>query len=280
MPDTEAESVEEESDIYLPKDQYSDATRSRLISLKAIIRNILLLNDLHTVISKETLKEHLHDISNEEALLIINSLIPYIPSKEHSFKILHQLPFVLLANEILELTGYKKFTRKICPTPVVRNHALTIDVPALYHMLTRKGSNHLHLFDYDGYWIDSEEVARRHQDEVFGAIFDMKVINDTCEDYNLIFYRNMTIVPGLVTVRVLGSKATEGTSEPKEVKSNYIDALNNPEVIKESEKTDIDLSEKIVVLQNQITAASNKLKIVLKNNADVDYAKQKKDVKI
>ena len=117
MSDTEAENVEEESDIYLPKDQYSDATRSRLISLKAIIRNILLSNDLHTVISKETLKEHLHDISNEEAdvvLLIINSRIPYIPSKEHSFTIMHQLPFVLLANEILELTGYKKFTRYIC----------------------------------------------------------------------------------------------------------------------------------------------------------------------
>ena len=283
MSDTEAENVEEESDIYLPKDQYSDATRSRLISLKAIIRNILLSNDLHTVISKETLKEHLHDISNEEAdvvLLIINSLIPYIPSKEHSFTIMHQLPFVLLANEILELTGYKKFTRKICPTPVIRDHALTVDGPALYYMLTRKGSNPLHLFDYDGYWIDSEEVARRHQDEVFGAIFDMKVIHDTCQDYNLTFHRNMVIVPGLVTVRVLGSKSTEATSEPKEVNSNYIDALNNPEVIKESEKTEVVLNEEIVVLQNQITAASNQLKIGLKNNADVDYAKQKKDVKI
>ena len=90
----------------------------------------------------------------------------------------------------------------------------------------------------------------------------------------------MTIVPGLVTVRILGSRSIEETTVLKKGTSNYVAALNDIEVIQESAKSEVVLNEEIVNLQKQITQDSNKLKIAFKNNADIDYAKQKKDVKI
>ncbi|KAI9248111.1 hypothetical protein EDC94DRAFT_625147, partial [Helicostylum pulchrum] len=97
----------------------------------------------------------------------------------------------------------KKFTRNICPMPSLRLNTLRIDGPALYHMLSRKRENSLYLFGYDGYIINSEETARRHQDKAFASVFDTKSIQETCHSAGLRFSQSITFVPGLITVRLL-----------------------------------------------------------------------------
>ncbi|RCI05874.1 hypothetical protein CU098_011419 [Rhizopus stolonifer] len=185
----------------------SDVSRKRLFSLKAIIKDILLSKE--GGYTTELMKDHYSDISKEElkiALLIVNNLTPYIPSKDVSCTIIHQFPFVMLANGLLEVTGYQRFTRKICPMPSVCLNALRVDGPALYHMLTSKVKDTLHIFDYDGYIIDSEEPARRHQDEVFGSVFDMKAIHKVCKSYKLDFSQSITIMHVLMTAQQIRRK--------------------------------------------------------------------------
>ena len=59
-------------------------------------------------------------------------------------------------------------------------------------MLSKKDSNPLHLFDFDGYWIDSEEIARRHQDGIFGALFGIQVIYDTRQHHSTFYVLQRT----------------------------------------------------------------------------------------
>ncbi|RCH80571.1 hypothetical protein CU098_005808, partial [Rhizopus stolonifer] len=190
----------------------------------------------------ELIKDHCFDISKEELkafLLIVNSLAPYSPLKDVSYMIIHQLPFVMLANDLLEVTDYQKFTRKVCPMP----------------------SDDLHLFDYDDYIIDSEKAARRHQDEMFKSVFDMEAIYEVCKSYKLNFSRSITIVSGLVTVRLLLEKHGHDKLSLTEERSKYIQALNSPEVVKELEKNEAIIKEEINDLQNKSVSWKMKQKL-------------------
>lgn len=168
--------TEEETDDGPPKACNEDIFRKLLIALRSFIKVIPFSNKSETtVVSAEELKDCCDDIieeENEVVLTIINSLAPYIPAKKYYCLIIHQLPVVILANDVLEPTGYEKFTRQVCPMPSLSSQALKIDDPALYSIPTRKGDNLLYLYDYGGYIIESVEFTRRHQDEVFGLVFD------------------------------------------------------------------------------------------------------------
>ncbi|KAI9254921.1 hypothetical protein EDC94DRAFT_696570 [Helicostylum pulchrum] len=209
--------------------------------------------------TEELLKDCCSEISKEElkvAALIVNHLAPYIPSKGLSFDIV-QLPFILLANEIFEITSYQKFARNICPMPSLSLNTLRIDGPALHHMLSRKRVNSLYLFDYVGYIIDSEESARRHQDEVFASVFDMKSIQEKCQSAGLCLSRSITFVPG--------EKHTVKNSPQRKEKSSYLQALNDTEVVQELNNDEAVIKEEIGLLQKE---------------AIIDYSKQKKDLKL
>ncbi|KAG1265047.1 hypothetical protein G6F68_003892 [Rhizopus microsporus] len=118
----------------------TDLTRRRLCCLKSVLKS-LLLDDRKDAFSIDDLKKECSDVEEKEAypcLLILNALKPYIPKKKERFIIAHQLPFCILANGTLMYAGYKKFYRKLCPQPSASTlHALRIDGPSLYQILTR-----------------------------------------------------------------------------------------------------------------------------------------------
>jgi hypothetical protein len=73
----------EETDINFNQDINQDANRRRLRVLKAIIRGQFFKNH-NKVVTDEMLKDELKDIIDKEievCLLIINKIMPYIPSK-------------------------------------------------------------------------------------------------------------------------------------------------------------------------------------------------------
>ena len=131
----------------------TDLTRRRLCCLKSVLKS-LLLDDRKDAFSIDDLKKECSDVEEKEAypcLLILNALKPYIPKKKERFIIAHQLPFCILANGTLMYAGYKKFYRKLCPQPSASTlHALRIDGPSLYQILTRLPCA-LAIFNYDNY---------------------------------------------------------------------------------------------------------------------------------
>ena len=118
----------------------TDLTRRRLCCLKSVLKS-LLLDDRKGVFSIDDLKKECSDVEEKEAypcLLILNALKPYIPKKKERFTIAHQLPFCILASGTLLYADYRKFYRKLCPQPSASTpHALRIDGPSLYQILTR-----------------------------------------------------------------------------------------------------------------------------------------------
>jgi hypothetical protein len=128
--------VEEEE---LITDNPTDLTRRRLRCLKSVLKS-LLLDDRKNAFSIDDLKKECSNIEEKEAppyLLILNALKPYIPKKKERLIIAHQLPFCILANDVLLYAGYKKFYRKPCPQPSASSlHALRVDGPSLYQTLT------------------------------------------------------------------------------------------------------------------------------------------------
>jgi hypothetical protein len=108
-------------------------------------------------------------------LKLATFIIPYIPSKDSSHLIVNQLPLVLLANDILAITGKESHTIRICPLPSIsQTNTLIMDAVSLYQMVTRADPIGLQIFDYEQYPIQSEEDARRQKDATFGSIFDIK----------------------------------------------------------------------------------------------------------
>jgi hypothetical protein len=172
--------------------QVNETSRSRLRSLKSVTKHLLLFssgNDGETLTVENIQKEMLDATENETSvmLLIINKLKPYIPAKQNRSVISYQLPFCLLANDILQSTGDSKFTRllfpKSCPSIL---HALEMNASALYQMVTSE-PNPLSITDFDNSEIDSIDYTKSNKDAVFCAIFDMAQIKKTCESYKLAF---------------------------------------------------------------------------------------------
>ncbi|KAI9267516.1 hypothetical protein EDC94DRAFT_601022, partial [Helicostylum pulchrum] len=162
--------------------------------------------------------------------LLIQTLKPYIPDKKNRFVIGYQLPFCLLANDILHITGYTKSTRSLFPTPrPTKLQALEINAPSLLYQISNK-------------------------DAVFCSIFDMAQIKKSCESFNLSFAQNIKILPGMKACRVLGSKLVKkvGGAAEKEPTSYISRILNNPVVIEESKKDLSDLKQAVDTLQNKI----------------------------
>ncbi|CEG77598.1 hypothetical protein RMATCC62417_12314 [Rhizopus microsporus] len=265
----------------ISKTDTKDSSRRRLFSLKSVIKGLLFV-DSGSSVSSEDLKEKYPDMKEEEiatCLLIVNKLMPYIPLKRCLHHIIYQLPLTLLANDILRYTGYQKFTQNICPLPSLTTmNALRLDGPSLCHVLSRAVPYKLHIFDYDNYVIESEDVARRNQDATFSSIFDMTVVRNTYQLYGLKFAHSMIIQPGLTTVRLLGTKKVQSAPPSKKV-SYYQRQMNTASVIEESKKSKANLQQEIEALKSQIVGCSTRLKEALKKHKEVDYSKEIKQLK-
>ncbi|CEG81174.1 hypothetical protein RMATCC62417_15402 [Rhizopus microsporus] len=88
----------------------TDATRRRLKILGGVIKSML-FEKRDQVINEREVSNALPDSEQKElqvCVRIINFLKPYIPEKNNYYTMSHQLPFVLMANDVLHATGYSK----------------------------------------------------------------------------------------------------------------------------------------------------------------------------
>ncbi|CEI87085.1 hypothetical protein RMCBS344292_01505 [Rhizopus microsporus] len=249
----------------------TDLTRRRLRCLKYVPKN-LLLDDRKDTFSIDDLKKECSDVDEKEAypcLLILNALKPYISKKEERFIIAHQLPFCILANDTLLYAGYKKLYRKLCPQPSASTlHALRVDGPSLYQILTRLPCA-LAIFNYDNYLIESIEEARQNKDAVFSSLFDMNAITTTCKSNGIKFAQNISLLPG--------TKDTVSNSSKKGPASH--DLINHSSVKKESKKPKETLQQEMQGLQAEVTG-EKQLKDALKNEKSRDFSKKINGLKL
>jgi hypothetical protein len=198
-------------------DLSGDISRRRLGCLKAVMKSMLFKFPGQRI-TKEALKESIYDATESEVsvlLLIMNCLSPYIPSKETSFSLIHQLPFALLANDLLRCAGYPSLTRDICPLSTASMaHSLRLDAASLYSIMC-VGKPKVSIFDSDGYVISSKPQAIEVKDFVFSSFFDIEVITRCCNNHKLNFAHNITLLPGLQEAIILGTKKIRRNPAPE-----------------------------------------------------------------
>jgi hypothetical protein len=79
----------------------------------------------------------------------------------------------------------------------------------------------------------------------------MHAVTNTCNEYGLEFSHHISLMPGLKTGRLLGTKKTPRNDSKKE-SSTTQSMINHPDVRKESEKTTSSLKEKIKTMEAKI----------------------------
>jgi hypothetical protein len=191
-------------------DNTTDATSRRIGSLKAVIISMLYDNN-GLMIKERHLKEKCSDIQPKEiaaCLLICNLLMPYIPDKKNRYSMPYQIPFILMANEILRCTGYAKFMVKLVPlTKPSHIDTLKIDAPLLFTIFcSGKKERLLDMYDYNHQVIASQVLATQNKAAVFGSIFNLDAIKECTDSYGLDFTYYMYLPPGGKVAYLLGTK--------------------------------------------------------------------------
>ncbi|ORE01444.1 hypothetical protein BCV72DRAFT_73924 [Rhizopus microsporus var. microsporus] len=187
----------------------NDIPRRRLKTLRGVIKDILFKRDSHDI-EEDEVSNKLADAESKELqtyVLIINFLKPYMPSKQNFYTISHQIPFFLMANDILHATGYSKFTANTTSHLVPSNlNALKVDAPSLFALFcTKTKQGVLTVYNFNGDAIISRQIATKSKDAMFGSLFDLIAIKNVCNSYGLEFAHNMYVLPGLKTVHINGT---------------------------------------------------------------------------
>lgn len=182
------------------------------ISLKRIKR---LLNIAKSALfsGPETTRARLQEMdekfTNREVdvmIKILNFLQPYIASKDNYYLFQYQLPFVLMANQVLRFIGYEgqvlKFVPIIKPSSL---HALQMDTTTLYALFcAQKSQERMYLKDFNGNNINAT-TALASKDPVFSSFFNIDLLKKKSASYGLSFANRIYILPGLKTVRIYGT---------------------------------------------------------------------------
>ncbi|CAO3655061.1 unnamed protein product [Mucor fragilis] len=254
-----------------------DLPRRKILILKAILRK-LLVQQAGKTITPAQLKKERPDITDKESricLLLAKALLPYIPTRGNYSYIGFQLPFLLLANDILRCVGYSKFAVDLCPSSSCGSlHAMRLDAVSVYTLCT-KGDNPMDIFDFQGFLIESARTARQYKDAVFNSVFDIRAITNACKSFGLTFAHNITVLPGLSFARILGakpgaSKPVFNTRKPLDIDWNTVRELQA--------KTDQVLKSDIAQMELDITAASDELKTSNKERKKEDYSAKIKEL--
>lgn len=197
----EEEAVDEET---------RDIPSKRLTVLQAVIRK-LLLNRPDGQVHERHIRLALPNITEREMNVcarICRLLGPYIPPAENRYLFQFQIPFVLMANQVLRACGYNKFTVAVCP--LVRTgkiHALSVDAPLLFDLFCARDLKlqGVDIYDFDGRVITTRQIADQQKDAVFSSFFDLWSINEICRKYNQTFGHYITLLPGIKIARLTGN---------------------------------------------------------------------------
>ncbi|KAL0137307.1 hypothetical protein V8B55DRAFT_1578093 [Mucor lusitanicus] len=196
----------------------TDLTAREIRQLVATIRNVIFQHSGQAQITAKQFRDVEASVNGHQldvCLNIINRLLPYIPATKRTwFSKMHQIPFILLANEVFRAAGYDRFAVKLANIPSTSTlAALHLDVTSIYSIFSVdevKGRT-LDLFSYTGEAITSRSTALSNADAVFHSIFDLAKINSMMDLYKLQFYHRIVLLPGFKTVRILGTKRTAAT---------------------------------------------------------------------
>ncbi|OAD01350.1 hypothetical protein MUCCIDRAFT_112793 [Mucor lusitanicus CBS 277.49] len=254
-----------------------DLPRRRILVLKAVLRK-LLVKQAGKAISHAELKKERRDITDDEArvcLLLSEILLLYIPAKGHYSYIGFQLPFVLLANDIFRAVGYGKFAVDLCPTSSCGSlYAMRLDAPSVYTLCT-KGDDPVDVFDFEGFHITSVGEARAHKHAMFNTFFDIRAIFKACDAFGLTFANNLTILPGLSSVRILGTK--KNSSKPAYIMKKPLD-IDWKFVNDAQSKTDEELRKDIDTLEADMITVSEELKYQSKGHNHEEFSSKIKQL--
>jgi hypothetical protein len=182
-----------------------DLLRRRLLSLKAVMKTPFFFKCNGQTITENDLKEEVPDITPNEicvCILLTNILLVYVPAKANY----HQVAFQLLYFAVIDL----------CPISGHGSlHSLRMIVVLFYPKKRKKNEDdQMTIFDFEGYAINSTQRARKYKYTAFNSLFDIKAIYNVCRLKGLEFAYNLVYLPGLKSVRILGSKAVTKTPPP------------------------------------------------------------------
>lgn len=136
---------------------------------------------------------------------IYRHIKPYIPKKKHYTLPCYQIPFVLLANDVLRYAGYARLAAEICPMPSTSLKRLRLDSPSLYFLFCTYETERLTSLGYRQQEISSVNMAGHQKHAVFNQFFNFSTLFQHCESRNLKF-TNITILPGSKYARILVTK--------------------------------------------------------------------------
>ncbi|CEG74940.1 hypothetical protein RMATCC62417_10065 [Rhizopus microsporus] len=223
-------------------------------------------------ITRDDIQRELPDATEKELqtlMLIAQTLQPYMPDKQNRFVVARQIPFCILANDILRATRYAKFTRQLFPLPHLSYfNALQVNAPSLYQMMT-SGPDALLISNFNQKAIDSVEYARSNKDAVFCSIFDMNEVTNICNSYKLKFAHNLQILSGLKTARILGTTTKERSDLSLKKSLSYTQRIaQDPNVVEQHQSGFAILQAEVINSQQELNKAQATLEKLQKSDQE------------
>ncbi|KAL7325933.1 hypothetical protein PS15p_208349 [Mucor circinelloides] len=215
-----------------------DISKRRLNTLIGLTRSALFLKD---DIPRPYIEKKLNSASEQEidtVIRIVQFVKPYIPAKANYRSFAFQLPFLLMANQVLRSIGREsqvvKITPIISPTSL---KALLIDTTTLFSLFWSKNvADKMRIYDFSGHLIKSG-TALAHKDAVFSSFFDIERLKSVTKSYGLEFANRIHVLPGLKAVRLYGevtfTRRNTNTSESANAEIDSMEDQDDEETLKE-----------------------------------------------
>ncbi|KAI8379923.1 hypothetical protein EDC96DRAFT_434391, partial [Choanephora cucurbitarum] len=159
-----------------------------------------------------------------------------------------------------------------------------MNAESLYSLYCNHGQQKLRFFKYDGTPLQRAIDIYNHKDAVFNSFFDMASIQAACKRNKLIFAHNITILPGLQHVRLLGTKTNKPKETTASLKKKQPSTINIPEstwqeILLQSEKDKNNIKDEIAALEKEVNDLSKNMKQTYKRYNDGNFGIQIKVAK-
>ncbi|KAF9429102.1 hypothetical protein BGZ76_001818 [Entomortierella beljakovae] len=202
-----------DDDLEWPDKESHESSRSKLRALQCVLRTLIESPHINEQINANWVNKSSHYKSNftdkecEVVAYLANALRPYVPRKRpctNSPNLKSSIPYVtlraplvIIANAILRVTGYNKFTRRLVPQISPASlHSLALGPVGIYEVLCHKSENHFDVKACGTMVTDYRKITDNDQNKkaVLGSFFDVKKIEEICKAHGLAFRNRITFV--------------------------------------------------------------------------------------
>ncbi|EPB84963.1 hypothetical protein HMPREF1544_08241 [Mucor circinelloides 1006PhL] len=226
-------------------------------------------------ISRPYIEKKLENVSEQEidtVIRIVQFAKPYIPAKANYRSFAFQLPFLLMANQVLRSIGRESQVVKIAPiiSPTFLK-ALLIDTTTLFFLFCSKHVvEKMHIYDFNGHHTKSG-AALAHKDAVLGSFFDIERLKSVTKSYGLEFANRIYVLPGLKAVRLYGEVSfTRRNTKASESATAEIDSMED----QDDDETLKELKSQKAASEQLLKEATKELKKCLVENNSVRSEKR------